>query len=189
MRFIFFLFLIIGSQIQAQSFHDSLAHAAEELTYQHVIYDPSYYSINYPNGDIPSDKGVCTDVVIRAFRNMDIDLQKEVHEDMRTNFELYPDIWGLSRPDGNIDHRRVPNLMVYFSRFGAEMIISNNAKDYLPGDIVCWNLGGATTHIGIVSSRMNESKSRYLMVHNIGSGQVFDDVLFSYTIIGHFRYP
>lgn len=187
-QFIYFIFLIT-TQINAQTFQDSLAWSAEELTQKHVLYDPSYYSIDYPNGDVPSDRGVCTDVVIRAFRNMDIDLQKEVHEDMKSNFALYPDIWGLSRPDKNIDHRRVPNLMVYFSRFGQEIIISQNGEDYLPGDIVCWNLGGATTHIGMVSSRKNESKSRYLIVHNIGSGQVFDDVLFTYKIIGHFRYP
>ena len=139
MRIFVFLFLIIGYQAHAQSFQDSLAWSAEELTQQNVLYDPSYYSIDYPNGDVPSDRGVCTDVVIRAFRKMDIDLQKEVHEDMKSNFALYPDIWGLSRPDKNIDHRRVPNLMVYFSRYGAELIISDNARDYLPGDIICWS--------------------------------------------------
>lgn len=189
MRHIIFLFFLIGTHIQAQSFQDSLALAAEELTLQRVVYDPSYYSIDYPNGDIPTGRGVCTDVVIRAFRKMNIDLQKEVHEDMKANFEQYPSIWGLSRPDKNIDHRRVPNLMVFFSRFGEELNISQNAQDYLSGDIVCWNLGGSTTHIGMVSSKMNKDKSKYLIVHNIGSGQVFEDVLFSFRIIGHYRYP
>lgn len=189
MRQLIILFFLITAQIQAQSFQDSLAYAAEELTHQQVIYDPSYYSIEYPNGDIPADKGVCTDVVIRAFRKMNIDLQKEVHEDMKANFEHYPNIWGLSRPDKNIDHRRVPNLMIFFSKFGEEVIKSQNAQDYLPGDIVCWNLGGSTTHIGLVSTKMNESDSRYLIVHNIGAGQVFEDMLFSFQIIGHYRYP
>ena len=188
MRIILFLFLFVGYQVQAQSFQDSLAWSAEELTQDQVIYDPSYYSMNYPMGDVPSDRGVCTDVVIRTYRNMGIDLQKEVHEDMKSHFNLYPDIWGLSHTDKNIDHRRVPNLMVFFSRYGKEIEISNNAQDYLPGDIVCWNLGGAITHIGIVSSKWNDSKSRYVIVHNIGSGQVFEDVLFSYRIIGHYRY-
>lgn len=165
-----------------------LSDCALELTKQKVIYDPSYFSMNYPNGDVPSDKGVCTDVVIRAYRKIGIDLQKNVHEDMTKNFGVYPKIWGLKTTDRNIDHRRVPNLMVYFKRKGAEKPITNKAEDYLPGDIVCWSLGGAVTHIGIVVDRKSADRQRNLIVHNIGQGQVLEDCLFKYKIIGHYRY-
>ncbi len=170
------------------TFHEKLADSAYILTFQKVTYDPAYFSIPYPNGDVPADKGVCTDVVIRAYRKMGIDLQKEVHEDMKANFGLYPKNWGLSKPDRNIDHRRVPNLMKFFSRKGKELSITENTSDYKPGHIVCWNLGGATTHIGIVSSIQNKDKTRYLIVHNIGAGQVLEDCLFSFKIIGHYVY-
>jgi len=169
-------------------FYDRLADSAFVLTNHFVLYDPAYYSIDYPNGDVPADRGVCTDVVIRAYRKLGIDLQKEVHEDMKANFELYPKNWGLSRPDKNIDHRRVPNLMKFFSRKGTVLSISGEAADYQPGDIVCWDLGGGTTHIGIVSGKKNSGKNRYLIIHNIGSGQVLEDCLYSYQIIGHYRY-
>lgn len=165
-----------------------LSDCALELTKQKVTYDPSYFSIDYPNGDIPSDKGVCTDVVIRAYRKIGIDLQKNVHEDMKANFGAYPKIWGLKTTDKNIDHRRVPNLMTYFRRKGAEKTISDKAEDYLPGDIVCWNLGGAITHIGIVVDKKSADGKRNLIVHNIGGGQVLADCLFDYKIIGHYRY-
>ena len=165
-----------------------LSNCALELTKQKVTYDPSYFSIDYPNGDIPSDKGVCTDVVIRAYRKIGIDLQKNVHEDMKTNFGAYPKIWGLKTTDKNIDHRRVPNLMTYFRRKGAEKTISDKPEDYLPGDIVCWNLGGAITHIGIVVNKKSADGKRNLIVHNIGGGQVLEDCLFDYRIIGHYRY-
>lgn len=168
--------------------HLSLSDSALELTKQNVTYDPSYFSIDYPNGDIPSDKGVCTDVVIRAYRKIGIDLQQEVHEDMKSNFKKYPSIWGLNSTDRNIDHRRVPNLMVFFNRKGASLPISNNATDYKPGDIVCWNLGGATTHIGIVVNKKSNDGRRNLIVHNIGNGQVLEDCLFNFKIIGHYRY-
>ena len=171
-----------------ENFYQELSEKALSLTEDNVIYDPSYFSISYPNGDVPSDRGVCTDVVIRAYRKMDVDLQKEVHEDMKANFHLYPKIWGLKKTDTNIDHRRVPNLMVFFRRFGTELAISENVKDYEPGDIVCWNLGGAITHIGIVSNQKSVSGNRPLIVHNIGAGQVLQDFLFDYKIIGHFRY-
>lgn len=170
------------------SFYERLADSTLTLTKQVVLYDPTYFQLNYPNGDVPSDRGVCTDVVIRAYRKLGIDLQKEVHEDMKTNFAKYPKIWGLSHPDKNIDHRRVPNLMTFFSKFGIVKPITKIAKDYLPGDIVCWNLGGAVTHIGIVSKKKSADGQRYLMVHNIGSGQVLEDCLFNYKIIGHYRY-
>ncbi|MGX1927752.1 DUF1287 domain-containing protein [Flagellimonas sp. 2504JD4-2] len=165
-----------------------LVEAAMELTQQQVTYDGSYFSIPYPNGDVPEGKGVCTDVVIRAYRKLGIDLQKEVHEDMKANFSVYPNNWGLSRTDTNIDHRRVPNLMTYFRRQGAERAITNNAKDYLPGDLVCWNLGGAITHIGIVVDKKSRDGKRHLIVHNIGRGQVMEDILFDFKIIGHYTF-
>ena len=171
------------------NFFDTLADSTLVLTEQSVRYDPSYFSIDYPNGDIPSDKGVCTDVVIRAYRKLGVDLQKEVHEDMISNFNKYPKNWGLTRPDKNIDHRRVPNLMTYFTRQGAELEISQNPKDYQPGDVVCWSLGGGITHIGIVVDKTSSyDTDRHLIVHNIGSGQVLEDVLFEYRIIGHYRF-
>ncbi len=165
-----------------------LSDSALELTKQDVIYDPSYFSIDYPNGDVPSGKGVCTDVVIRAYRKIGIDLQKEVHIDMKSNFSSYPKIWGLKTTDKNIDHRRVPNLMTFFKRKGAEKIITQSGEDYMPGDIVCWNLGGAITHIGIVVDKKSKDGKRNLIVHNIGGGQVLEDCLFDYRIIGHYRY-
>lgn len=144
--------------------------------------------IAYPNGDVPSDKGVCTDVVIRAYRKFGIDLQKLVHEDMKINFNKYPKNWGLKSTDRNIDHRRVPNLMKFFSRHGVVKIITYNPNDYEPGDLVCWDLGNGITHIGIVSKIKSSDKKRYLIVHNIGEGQVLEDCLFEFKIIGHYQY-
>lgn len=179
----------ISVSVYAQNnFYSRLSHAAIELTNDEVVYDPSYYSITYPNGDIPDNKGVCTDVIIRAYRKLGIDLQKEVHEDMQVNFDLYPKIWGLSHTDKNIDHRRVPNLMVFFKRHGQVNPISTDPLAYKPGDIVCWNLGGGTTHIGLVVNKKSSDGQRYLIVHNIGGGQVLADCLFDYKIIGHYRY-
>lgn len=189
MKLLTFLFVIISSIGFSQSeFGLKLSSAALELTKDHVVYDPSYFSIDYPNGDVPSGKGVCTDVVIRAYRKVGIDLQQKVHEDMKANFSKYPQKWKLTKPDKNIDHRRVPNLMTFFSRFGEELTITQNAVDYKPGDIVCWNLGGAITHIGVVVNKKSSDGRRFLIVHNIGGGQVMEDVLFSYKIIGHYRY-
>lgn len=170
------------------SFQYRLADSALVLTKQKVTYDPAYRVIAYPNGDVPSDKGVCTDVVIRAYRKMGIDLQKEVHEDMKLNFNKYPKSWGLKSPDRNIDHRRVPNLMKFFSRHGVVKKITNNPEDYKPGNIVCWDLGKGITHIGIVSNKKSSDKKRYLIVHNIGEGQVLEDCLFEFKIIGHYQY-
>lgn len=183
-----FILLAINGFCQSD-FYSQLADSAFELTKQKVVYDPSYFSIAYPNGDVPEGKGVCTDVVIRAYRKMGIDLQKKVHEDMKSNFDKYPKNWGLKAPDKNIDHRRVPNLMTFFSRHGSVLEISNNASDYRPGDIVCWNLSGGITHIGIVSAKKNLFLTRYLIIHNIGAGQVLEDCLFDFRIIGHYRYP
>lgn len=172
----------------AQSTSERLVSAALELTKHQVEYDPSYFSIAYPNGDVPANKGVCTDVIIRAYRKVGKDLQQEVHEDMKAHFDLYPKNWGLTKTDRNIDHRRVPNLMKFFVRKGASKPMTQDAADYLPGDIVCWNLGGAITHIGIVVNLKSEDGKRRLVVHNIGAGQVLADCLFQYKIIGHYRY-
>lgn len=173
---------------QVSSNKTNLVKAALELTKDKVTYDPSYFSIDYPNGDVPSNKGVCTDVVIRAYRKIGVDLQKNVHLDMKANFNKYPKLWGLKTTDRNIDHRRVPNLMTYFKRKGEEKLISKKAEDYVAGDIVCWNLGGAITHIGIVVDKKSKDGKRNLIVHNIGGGQVLQDCLFSFKIIGHYRY-
>lgn len=183
-----FLLLLVCPVFGQADFFDRLADSALVLTKQRVTYDPSYFRLDYPNGDVPSGKGVCTDVVIRAYRKLGIDLQKEVHEDMKANFSKYPKSWGLKSTDRNIDHRRVPNLMTFFSRYGTIKKISQEPGDYLPGDIVCWNLGGGTTHIGIVSKKKSSDRKRYLIIHNIGAGQVLEDCLFSYTIIGHYQY-
>ncbi len=186
--FVLFSLLFVDSTNGQNSFYEQLSNAALELTKQKVSYDPAYFKISYPNGDVPAGKGVCTDVVIRAYRLLGIDLQKEVHENMLANFALYPKNWGLTKTDTNIDHRRVPNLMTFFKRKGKEKSISTDAADYAPGDIVCWNLGGAVTHIGIVVNKKSADGKRYLIVHNIGSGQVLEDCLFSYKIIGHYQY-
>jgi uncharacterized protein len=179
-----FLYLSVFGQ---STFYTKLADSAFTLTFQRVSYDPSYFTIGYPNGDVPANKGVCTDVIIRAYRKMGIDLQKEVHEDMVAHFDLYPKIWGLKATDKNIDHRRVPNLMTFFSRFGKVKPMTQKASDYVPGDIVCWDLGGGVTHIGIVSNKKNSS-GFYFIIHNIGSGQEMEDCLFDYKIIGHYQY-
>jgi len=184
------IFLIIFSNIAIaqNTFKQDLSDAALSLTKQRVIYDPGYYRRTYPNGDVPADRGVYTDVIIRAYRILCIDLQKEVHEDMKANFSKYPKIWGLKGPDRNIDHRRVPNLMTFFSRHGKTLEITQNAKDYKPGDVVCWNLGGGTTHIGIVVNKKSRDEERYLIVQNIGGGQVLADCLFEFKIIGHYEF-
>jgi uncharacterized protein YijF (DUF1287 family) len=183
-----FILLSIVSMFGQASFTEQLADSAFVLTQQRVTYDPSYFRIDYPNGDIPADKGVCTDVVIRAYRKLGIDLQKRVHEDMKAYFDEYPKNWGLTKPDKNIDHRRVPNLMVLFSRYGTVKDISQDPQNFKPGDIVCWNLGGGITHIGIVSNLRSHDGRRYLIIHNIGAGQVAEDVLFDYRLIGHYTY-
>ncbi|MBK8807075.1 MAG: DUF1287 domain-containing protein [Bacteroidales bacterium] len=181
--------LVIFFHAQGQDiFFKRLADSCITLTKDNVEYDPAYFSIDYPNGDVPSNKGVCTDVIIRTYRKMGTDLQKEVHEDMKVNFSVYPNNWNLKKPDKNIDHRRVPNLMTFFSRHGEIKTLSSNPEDYIPGDIVCWNLGGSLTHIGMVINKKSADEKRYLIVHNIGAGQVIEDCLLNFKIIGHYRY-
>lgn len=170
-----------------KGFYEKLSDAALSLTKDQVRYDPSYVNIKYPNGDVPANTGVCTDVIIRGYRKLGIDLQKEVHEDMRANFSKYPKNWGLKSTDTNIDHRRVPNLQTFFTRHGQKLTVTKNGRDYKPGDIVTWMLKGNLPHIGIVVNKKGTS-GNYMIVHNIGSGQNLEDCLFDYTIDGHYRY-
>jgi hypothetical protein len=151
-----------------------------------VGYDGSYRRLAYPGGDVPLQTGVCTDVLVRAFRAQGVDLQKDVHEDMRRHFARYPKHWGLTRPDPNIDHRRVPNLMTFFTRKGYQGPISDQARAYQAGDIVAWNLGGGVTHIGIVSNRSSVDGVP-LIIHNIGRGAKEENILFAFRIIGVYR--
>ena len=152
-------------------------------------YDPSYQTIDYPNGDVPIETGVCSDVIVRSFRKASIDLQKDVHEDMKSNFSAYPTKWGLNGTDSNIDHRRVPNLETYFERKGKSLAITGGSDDFLPGDIITWGLGnGGQDHIGMVVNVWYKPTKRYLIVHNIGGGTRMEDVLFAWKITGHYRY-
>ena len=151
-------------------------------------YDPSYQKLDYPNGDVPIETGVCSDVIVRAFRNGGIDLQKEVHEDMKSNFSAYPTRWGLKGADTNIDHRRVPNLQTYFGRKGKSLSTNNDSENFLPGDVVTWDLGGGVDHVGIVVNVWYKPSQHYLIVHNIGGGTRMEDALFSWKITGHYRY-
>ncbi|HEU4836926.1 MAG TPA: DUF1287 domain-containing protein [Pyrinomonadaceae bacterium] len=151
-------------------------------------YDPAYVALDYPGGDVPEKTGVCSDVVVRAFRKAGIDLQKEVHEDMKSARSAYPNKWGANKPDSNIDHRRVLNLMAYFTRQGKSLSISDGSMDYQPGDIVAWELTSGIDHIGIVTNMMSNSGDRFLIVHNIGAGTRIEDVLFAWTIKGHYRF-
>lgn len=177
-----------SQEVRPDDFYAQLSESAISLTKDKVTYDPSYFTLNYPNGDVPADKGVCCDVVIRAYRKLGIDLQKEVHEDMSAHFSAYPHLWGLKSTDKNIDHRRVPNLMKFFERKKANLPITDNPNDYHYGDVVCWDLGHGLTHIGLVVDRTAEQTNRNLIVHNIGGGQVLEDCLFRFKIIGHYRY-
>jgi uncharacterized protein YijF (DUF1287 family) len=169
-------------------FIEKLVQGAIERTRRTRKYDPAYMELTYPNGDVPDDRGVCTDVIIRRYRMAGIDLQKEVHEDMKANFSRYPNNWGMSRPDPNIDHRRVADLMEFFERQNAGKAITQNPKDYSPGDVVAWKLDNGLLHIGLVINEKSEDMKQFLVVHNIGSGTRKADVLFAWEIIGHYRY-
>ena len=176
------------SASQRSKFLSNLSSAAIERTHHVVRYDPAYVRLPYPGGDVPADTGVCTDEVIRAYRAVGIDLQKEVHEDMAANFSAYPARWHRQGPDSNIDHRRVPNLMIFFSRKGESLPITDRAQDYAPGDLVTWDLGRGLTHIGMVVDQKAFFSRRYMIVHNIGAGPKMEDVLFDWKITGHYRY-
>ena len=167
-----------------QDFSDSLSVAAISIVNNNIVYTPDWVNIDYPMGDVPALTGVCSDVIIRAYRIMGIDLQKELHEEIKQNPSRYPNI---DRADHNIDHRRVPNLSRFFTKYGKVLEVTNNPNDYLPGDIVYWKLGGITDHIGLVTHLKSE-KGTPLMVHNICCGQNLEDCLFDYPIYKHFRY-
>ena len=174
----------------SDSFETNFVQAAIDRTKHQVRYDGSYRPISYQGGDVPANIGVCTDVVIRAYRALGADLQQLVHEDMHKNFNLYPSkrIWGLTKTDKNIDHRRVPNLQVFFARNGQQLSITNDKQDYAPGDIVTWLTPGNLPHIGIVTNQISSSSGNPLIAHNIGAGPKLDDMLFSFEISGHYRY-
>src|SRR5262245_33631963 len=181
--------LLEATQVKADATPlEKINAGAIEQTTQTTSYDPSYVKLDYPNGDVAPSTGVCADVVVRAFRKAGIDLQKELHEDMKGNFAKYPQKWGARRPDPNIDHRRVPNLMTWFDRQGKAQPITRDAKDYLPGDVVSWELDSGLPHIGMVSKIKVEGSDRYAIVHNIGLGARIEDVLFAWKITGHYRY-
>lgn len=165
-----------------------LISAAIDRTKNNVVYNGAYIKIDYPLGDVPDNTGVCTDLVIRSYRFIGIDLQQAVHEDMKRHFSAYPKNWGLKRPDTNIDHRRVPNLQTFFKRKGAELQISQNPTNYKPADLVTWYLPGNLPHIGIVTHQKSFDGKRHLIVHNIGQGPVVEDVLFDFLITGHYHY-
>ncbi|MCV0428128.1 MAG: DUF1287 domain-containing protein [Roseibium sp.] len=168
---------------------EKLISAAESQIGVTVIYDPAYVGLGFPGGDIPRERGVCTDVVIRAYRDaFDLDLQKEVNADMKAHFSSYPKIWGHKRPDRNIDHRRVPNLQTFFRRQGADLPVSDQPDDYLPGDIVSQMLPGSLPHMAIVTHRRSTDGKRLLLVHNIGAGTRLEDRLFDFEITGRYRY-
>lgn len=179
-----------GESSAHREFLKRLVAAAIERTHHAVRYDPAYVKIPYPGGDVPAGTGVCADEVIRPYRAVGVDLQKEVHEDMKQSFSAYPRRlrWLSWRPDANIDHRRVPNLMVFFSRKGETLGITNRADNYTPGDLVTWDLGGDVPHIGIVVDQKSGASGRYMIVHNIGQGPRMEDVLFNWKITGHYRY-
>ena len=182
--------LSVATKQIPKTFEEKLSDAAIFITDPSIEYDPAYFSIKYPNGDIPANKGVCTDVIIRSYRKLGIDLQKEVHEDMQANFSKYPNLkkWGMTKTDTNIDHRRVPNLEVFFERKGKKLAISENAENYKTGEIVTWMINEKLPHIGIITNKKSEDGKRNLIVHNVGGGQNLDDCLFDYKIVGHYKY-
>jgi uncharacterized protein YijF (DUF1287 family) len=193
-KLILFTILVIPVIVSAYrpgepaNFSKNLIQAAIERTQHRVRYDGSYRKISYPNGDVPDDIGVCTDLVIRSYRKLGIDLQKDIHEDMKGNFDRYPKWWGLSKPDPNIDHRRVPNLQTLFKRKGFLLPVTQKPDDYIAGDIVTWMLPGNLPHIGIVIGIQSRTGVNPLIVHNIGSGPAIEDILFDYQVTGHYRY-
>jgi uncharacterized protein YijF (DUF1287 family) len=181
------LLSVVCSTVLAEVSAERLVGAARAQIGVTTGYDGSYQRLDYPGGDVPLHTGVCTDVLVRAYRELGIDLQQRVHEDIRGAFDKYPQNWGLRGPDRNIDHRRVPNLQAYFRRHGSELPVSSDAADFQPGDIVSWRLDSGLPHIGIVSDRSRDG--RPLIIHNIGGGVREEDMLFDYAVTGRYRYP
>lgn len=184
--------MIVSQLEESGTFPEKLAAEALKYSGSQVIYDPAYYKIQYPEGDVPASKGVASDLLIRCYRKLGIDLQKEIHEDMESSFRLYPQLWAAVAPDRNIDHRRVPNLQRFFSRKGETLSTSSDASVYKVGDIVIWALSNAETHIGIVvpSASVEEGSSAPWVVHHpAGGGVKWEKALFDHQILGHFRFP
>ncbi|MES2437802.1 MAG: DUF1287 domain-containing protein [Verrucomicrobiota bacterium] len=181
--------VLISSLKSSDKFGSRLAASALAHSGETVSYDASYYKIAYPNGDVPPNKGVAADVIVRCYRAMDMDLQVMVHEDMTENFRGYPGLWGAAAPDTNIDHRRVPNLQRFFEHKGQTITPTRNAADYKPGDIVVWSLANAETHIGIIVPGPGDRAADPWVVHNMGAGVKWENVLFDYSIQRHFRFP
>ena len=181
--------VLVSQLTKSQRSGDRIAAAALLQTYVNVSYDTSYYQIPYPNGDLVPSKGKAEDVVIRAFRRMELDLQQLVHEDMSGNFRLYPQLWGASTTDTNIDHRRVANLQRFFERNGETLTTSHDAAEYLPGDVVVWSLANGEPHIGIVVPSPEYQAGEAWIVHHDGSAVKWENVLFDHKIQGHFRFP
>lgn len=176
---------------EAGGFHSELAAVALRYSGSSVTYDPAYYKIPYPGGDVPANKGVAADLLVRCYRKLGIDLQKEIHEDMESHFRLYPQLWAATSPDANIDHRRVPNLQRFFSRKGETLPVSSDPTGYLPGDIVVWALANAETHIGIVvpcAPGDGGGENPWVVHHPAGGGVKWEKALFDHQILGHFRY-
>ncbi len=182
---IFAVSVVAGTSHAAPA--DQLALAAKGQIGVTLRYDPRYERLAYPGGDVPLERGVCTDVVVRAYRKLGIDLQQLVHEDMRKDWSAYPKLWQLKRPDRNIDHRRVPNLQTFFGRHGTKLANSSNGADYKVGDIVTWIVPPRLPHVGIIAAEKSAAGVP-LVIHNIGSGTKMEDILFAFPITGHYRY-
>jgi uncharacterized protein YijF (DUF1287 family) len=180
--------LLSAAPAWAESDADRVAAAALAQVGVTLVYAPEYRRLEYPGGDLPLDRGVCTDVVIRALRAVGVDLQLEVHRDMQAHFATYPSDWGLRQADSNIDHRRVPNLEHFFRTHGKALPVSRDAARFRPGDLVSWRLDGGQAHIGVVAAQRSADGLRPLIVHNIGAGAQLEDVLFEWMMTGHFRY-
>ena len=187
MRKLALALVVLSGPVLAGSEPSRLTDAARKQVGVTVTYDPAYTRMEFPGGDVPRDRGVCTDVVIRALRDgWGIDLQLAVNRDMTADFDAYPALWGLNAPDRNIDHRRVPNLQTLFARIGAEVPLADGPAPYLPGDIITWTLPGNLAHMGIVSDRLTPEGTPFIL-HNIGAGAKEEDILFSYPMTGHYR--
>lgn len=181
---------LAAATLQSERWALKLVEAAKSQIGVTVIYDPAYVGLKFPNGDVPRDRGVCSDVVIRAYRDaFGFDLQEAVHKDMKANFSSYPTRWGLKRPDRNIDHRRVLNLAKFFERRGARLQVSDRGEDFLPGDIIEQVLPGNLPHMAIVSDQVAPGSNHPMVIHNIGGGTRLEDRLFTFELIGHFRFP
>ena len=178
----------LGQEGAPPSHAKDLVEAAIERTQHQVTYDGGYRVISYPMGDVPEEIGVCTDVVIRAYHTLGVDLQQLVHEDMQSHFLKYPNHWGLHKPDSNIDHRRVPNLQTFLTRHGTVLPITSEGLDYEAGDLVTWTVANHLPHIGIVTDQLVPGSNRPMIVHNIGESPKLEDRLFEFPITGHYRY-